>query len=112
MEYYEERNGSETAIRAYMILLFNELLRDYQKYFSSELVHKIDLTITVETINYINLNYKDLTSKTIAEHSNYSPDYIGKLIKKITGKRLTELVKEKRIKQAEYLLQNTEIFKK
>ncbi len=31
MEYYDKKNGMETAIRAYIMLLFNELLRDYQK---------------------------------------------------------------------------------
>jgi AraC family transcriptional regulator, dual regulator of chb operon len=108
MEYYEQRNGVETAIRAYMLLLFNELLRDYQKHLSSQMVYKIGSIITVEILNYINENYKTVNLKTMSQHFNYNSDYIGKLIKKITGKSLTELIKEKKLKQAEYLLENTE----
>ncbi|MCB2360005.1 AraC family transcriptional regulator [Clostridium estertheticum] len=107
MEYYDKKNGMETAIRAYMMLLFNEMLRDYKKYLSSEMVSKIDSTISTEILNYINSNYKVITLKSMADHFSYNPDYIGKLVKKIIGKTLTELVKEKKIKQAEYLLHNT-----
>ncbi|MBU3176632.1 AraC family transcriptional regulator [Clostridium estertheticum] len=109
MEYYDKKNGMETAIRAYMMLLFNEMLRDYKKYLSSEMVSKIDSTISTEILNYINSNYKYITLKSMADHFSYNPDYIGKLVKKIIGKTLTELVKEKKIKQAEYLLHNTKM---
>ncbi|MCB2305480.1 AraC family transcriptional regulator [Clostridium estertheticum] len=109
MEYYDKKNGMETAIRAYMMLLFNELLRDYKKYLTSEMVSKIDSTISTEILNYINKNYKIITLKSMADHFSYNPDYIGKLVKKIIGKTLTELVKEKKIKQAEYLLHNTKM---
>lgn len=108
-EYYEERNGMETAIRAYMLLLFNELLRDYEKYLSSQMIYKIDSTISLEMLNYINSHYKDLNLKSMSEHFNYNPDYIGKLVKKVTGKNLKDLVKEQKIKQAEYLLKNTDM---
>lgn len=109
MEYYQQRNGMETAVRAYMLLLFNELLRDYQNHLPKQIVYKIDSAVSVEILNYININYKDITLKSLAEHFNYNIDYIGKLIKKVTGKNLTELVKEKKLKQAEYLLKHTEI---
>ena len=109
MEYYDKKNGMETAIRAYMILLFNELLRDYKKYLTSEMVSKIDSTISTEILNYINKNYKVITLKSMADHFSYNPDYIGKLIKKVIGRNLTELIKEKKIKEAEYLLHNTKM---
>jgi YesN/AraC family two-component response regulator len=109
MEYYEQRNGMETAIRAYMLLIFNELLRDYEKYLSRQMIYKIDSKISLEILNYINSNYKNLNLKTMSEHFNYSTDYIGKLVKKVTGRNLKDLVKEHRIKQAEYLLKSTEM---
>jgi len=109
MEYYDKKNGMETAIRAYIMLLFNELLRDYKKYLSSEIVSKIDSTISFEILNYIKSNYKDITLKGMADHFSYNPDYIGKLVKKTIGKTLTELVKENKIKQAEFLLSSTKM---
>lgn len=108
-EYYEKRNGMETAIRAYILLLFNELLRDYEKYLSSQMVYKIESNISLEIFNYINNNYKNLNLKDMSEHFNYSVDYIGKLVKKVTGKNIKDLVKEQRIKEAEYFLKNTDM---
>lgn len=108
-EYYEERNGRETAIRAYILLLFNELLRDYGKYLSDPMVCKIDSTISTELLGYIGSNYRELSLREMAGHFNYNPDYLSKLVKKVTGKKMTELVKEQRIKQAAYLLLHTDM---
>ena len=109
MEYYDKKNGMKTAIRAYIMLLFNELSRDYQNYLSSEIVCKINSTISTEILNYISNHYKDITLKSMADHFSYNPYYIGKLVKKIIGKTLTQLIKEKKIEQAKYLLQNTKM---
>ena len=89
-------------------MLFRSL-RDYKKYLTSEMVSKIDSTISTEILNYINKNYKVITLKSMADHFSYNPDYIGKLIKKVIGRNLTELIKEKKIKEAEYLLHNTKM---
>jgi AraC-like DNA-binding protein len=109
LEYYEQRNGMETAIRAYMLLLFNELLRDYEKHLSKRIVYEIDSKINTEIMNYINEHYKTASLKSMAEYFNYSTDYLGKLIKKITGKSLTRLIKDKKLEHAQYLLKNTEM---
>ena len=109
IEYYEERNGMKTAIRAYMLLLFNELLRDYKKYMSDQMVYKIDKTISSEILDYVKNHYKDMNLKTMSEYFNYNPDYMGKLIKKVTGENLKDIVKNQRINQAEYLLKNTDM---
>lgn len=53
MEYYENKNGMETAIRSYMVLIFNELLRYYNEYLPSSVIHKIDSNIYTEIIKYI-----------------------------------------------------------
>ncbi len=45
----------------------------------------------------------------MAEHFGYNPDYIGKLVKKVIGKTLTQLIIEKKINKAEYLLLNTKM---
>lgn len=107
IEYYENKNGMETAVRAYIILLFNELLRDYNKYLPNSIVYKIDTNVAVEIMNYIGDNYKNINLKILAEHFNYSTDYMGKLVRKVTGKNLTELEKNIKIDHAKYLLKNT-----
>lgn len=108
-EFFENRNGYQTAIRAFMLLLFNELIRDYQKYMSERMVQRIDASIVVEILEYIDQNYKTVTLKDLADFFNYSPDYIGKQIKKHTGKTLKDLLREKKLRQAGLLLKDTEI---
>ncbi len=107
MEYYEQRNGVGTAIRAYMLLIFNELFRSYEKHLEKPIVHAIDESISVEMLNYVNEHFKTLSLTTMAKDFNYHPDYFGKVIKKRTGSSLTALVKERKLDYAKYLLVNT-----
>lgn len=107
MEYYENKNGMNTAIRSYMVLIFNELLRDYDNCLPYNLVNKIDSNIASEIMKYVEKNYKNINLKDLAVHFNYSTDYMGKLIKKVTGKNLTELEKSIKINHAKYLLKNS-----
>ncbi|NLU09202.1 MAG: AraC family transcriptional regulator [Clostridiales bacterium] len=107
MEYYDNKTGMKTAIRAYMILLFNELLRDYNRYLPNNIIYKIDSSATVEIMKYIGNDYRNIVLKDLAEHFNYSTDYMGKLVKKITGKTFNELRRNIRMRRAKYLLKNS-----
>lgn len=109
MEYYELRNGHETAIRAYMLLLFNELFRDYQKYLNANQVELIDSAIVVELLAYIEEHYKTVSLKEMAQFFNYNSDYLGKQIKKMTGSSLRDLVKKKKLEEAARLLEYTDL---
>lgn len=109
MEYYDQRNGMSTAIKAYMLLIFNELFRDYEKYMSTQLIHRIEKTIVGEILTYINQNYKTATVKDMSAYFNYSADHLGKQIKKLTGKSIKDLILERRFEQAIYLLENTDM---
>ncbi len=109
IEYYEQRNGMETAIRAYMLLIFNELFRSYEKHLSQSMVNAIDTSISSEIVNYINEHFKELSLTSMAKAFNYHPDYLGKIIKKMTGSSLTTLVKERKLDYAGYLLEHTQM---
>ncbi len=103
-EYFEKRNGMETAVRAYMLLLFNELFRGYSKYMSESIIHQIESSISVEIMKYIDEHFKDLVLKEMAKHFGYSSDYLGKMIKKFTGRSLKDIVIDKKMEQAKLLL--------
>lgn len=109
LEYYEKKNGSETAIRAYILLLFNELIRNYHKYLDNHVIEKVGESVLIEIASYIDENYKTLTLKNMAKVFNYNPDYLGKQIKKMTGVTLKNLVKKRKIKEAAKLLRNTKL---
>lgn len=108
-EYYEGKNGMDTAIMGNMLLLFNEIIRNYQDYLSETSRSKVDSAIVVDIVYYIDQNYKTLTLKEMAKHFNYHFDYLGKQIKKLTGRTLKELVKVRKLREAERLLSTTDM---
>lgn len=109
LEYYNQKNGMDTAIRAYMLLLFNELFRNYQDYLGMQEVARIDSVIVLEVMNYIDTHYKTVSLKEMAQFFNYNSDYLGKQIKKMTGYTLRDIVKKKKLEEAARLLVNTDL---
>ncbi len=63
--------------------------------------------ITVKTLSYVEENYKSGSLSKLAELLHYDISSISREIKKKTGRTYTELVQEKRLSEALYLLKNT-----
>lgn len=51
----------------------------------------------------------NLTLHTLAQHQNVSPGYLATLFKRETGKTVSQYIREKRVKQASYLLATTHL---
>ncbi len=107
IEYFDRQNGMKTAIRAYMLIVFNELIRNYDRYLDELLVSEVKEYIAIDLMKYIDENYMDITQKSMAKVFNYNPDYLGKQVKKLTGKSMKTLVKNRKLKEAVKLLKNT-----
>lgn len=107
-EFYDQRNGSDVAIRAYMLLLFNELIRDYHQYLDEAIVDEVNASVSVDIVAYIEEHYKSITLKSMAQAFNYNPDYLGKQIKRLTGDTLSGMVKKRKLKEAAKMLRNTD----
>ncbi len=107
MEYYEPKIGMDTAIRSYIALLFTELFRDYRQNLNQKIVSQIDTTINSEVIGFIDQNYKTVTLLEIAEHFNFNVDYMGKVVRNITGTSFTGFIKEKKLEEACCLLRHS-----
>lgn len=83
-------------------LLSNVDNSDY--YISSNYIDSLALTV----LKYIDENYQDASLKVIADKIN-QPNYkVSRLLKSYTGKTFSELVIEKRIERAIYLLTYTD----
>ena len=108
-EYFDKRIGSDTAIHAYILLLFTELLRSYKENMGQNLVKDMNITIITEVKKYLCKNYKATDLKTTAQHFHFNSDYLSKLIKNATGESFTGLLQEIRLKEACVLLENTNI---
>lgn len=63
--------------------------------------------LVIDVYSYIEENYRDGELTELAGMLNYDVYWLSREIKKRTGRNYTELVQEKRLNQAAYLLRNT-----
>ncbi|MCR5663576.1 MAG: AraC family transcriptional regulator [Oscillospiraceae bacterium] len=61
----------------------------------------------LSVLRYIEEHYADGSLGEIAARLHYDPPYLSRLIKQSTGRNYTELLQEKRLSQAAWLLRNT-----
>lgn len=64
--------------------------------------------VIIEVLRYIEVNYTRGCFAEIAEQLHYDPSWLSREIKRRTGKTYTQLVQEKRLAQAAFLLRNTD----
>jgi len=90
--------------RTTLSLLFSQLLSytDHLSYTASEDED------TVKLYRYIEENYKTATLTQAAELLSYDIYHLSRIIKKKTDKTFTDLLQDKRLSRAAYLLKNTE----
>lgn len=58
-------------------------------------------------LRYVETNYREGSFAGIAEQLHYNPSWLSREVKRKTGKTYTQLVQEKRLAQAAFLLKNT-----
>ncbi len=63
----------------------------------------------LEVLKYIDENYREGSLAELAERLHYDYSWLSREIKSKTGKTYTALVQEKRIRQAAFLLENTDM---
>lgn len=107
-EYYEPGVCSKEIIDAYMILIFSELLKSFQKReaLQSEIYEK---TYVGKIIQYIEKNYKVCTLKSTADNFGFHPNYLSRYLKEQTGNNFKELVQTQKMNQASFLLVNSDL---
>lgn len=67
-----------------------------------------DQNAVVSTLRYIEEHYADGSLTSIAARLHYELPYLSRLIRQQAGKNYTELLQEKRLSQAAWLLRNTD----
>ena len=67
-----------------------------------------DQNAALSTLRYIEEHYADGSLSAIAARLHYELPYLSRLIRRQTGKNYTELLQEKRLSQAAWLLRNTD----
>lgn len=67
-----------------------------------------DQNAVLSALRYIEEHYADGSLTSIASRLHYELPYLSRLIRQQTGKNYTELLQEKRLSQAAWLLRNTD----
>lgn len=90
-----------------MTLLLLQLMNHSDKIQSHNSDFKEELVVSV--LRYIEDNYKDGSLTELAQIMNYNLYWLSKEIKKQTGKTFKEILQEKKLSQAAYLLNHTRL---
>lgn len=90
-----------------MTLLLLQLMNHSDKIQSHNSDFKEELIVSV--LRYIEDNYKDGSLTELAQIMNYNLYWLSKEIKKQTGKTFKEILQEKKLSQAAYLLNHTRL---
>ncbi|MGB9342334.1 MAG: AraC family transcriptional regulator [Trichococcus sp.] len=107
VNYYDPSFYSEDVTDAYMIIIFSELLKAFQKQQSSE-HRKADQSYIGDILLFIEQNYQDCSLQQIADIFKFNPSYLSRFIKSQAGKSYVALVQELRLNNACILLKNTD----
>lgn len=102
-EYTNSDFQTSFTLEAYLILLFSYLNRQGQcKYYSTD-------EFTMELLDYIREHCAYQNLDEIAEHFGYTPNYMTRLIKKLTGHNYSQIVKESRLQASLNYLSNSDL---
>ncbi|MBO0451793.1 AraC family transcriptional regulator [Candidatus Enterococcus murrayae] len=106
--YFDPSSDSHEIIDAYMIIIFSELLRSFQKKKAQESKRANEFYIG-DILDYMKKNYMDCTLKKVAELFGYNPSYLSRLIHKHVGKSFISIIQDIKLNHASLLLKNSNL---
>ncbi len=101
-----KKSGSNTIIQTTMGLLFMNLSQFTDK-LNQNHPNKYDQSVVFSVLKYIESHYKDGTLSDISSELNQSTYTVSKLLKKHTGFNFKDLLQQRKLQQAAYLLSQT-----
>ncbi|MDE7244595.1 MAG: AraC family transcriptional regulator [Oscillospiraceae bacterium] len=107
MEYIQPTELGTILLEAYLQILLVEMMHGKYEYEQTrESKHSFMLA---RIMNEIELNYQTVNLKSLADKYHYSPDYISRQIKNLTGKNFKDYLLARRMEQVCMLLRNSEL---
>lgn len=103
IEYADRKDDTQLILKPMVLALFMHIARRYR-------LEKTEIqasSLSESIIQYINSHPDSVSLKDIASHFNYHPNYISTLLHKEVGKTFSEIVLEKRMDRAIFLLKGT-----
>lgn len=99
---------SESTIKLYMGLFMIELIKNSDRVERNEEA-SMQHYVIVESLKYIEQNYKDATLYELADRLKQSHYGLSKMIKKATSYTFKELLQERRLVKSKELLEGTDV---
>lgn len=104
LEYIEPTSNGYNLIQNYMQIIFIEML--YSPFEFNQTVNGNRSFKIAEILDYIENNYKTVTLQTLSNQFGYTSKYISDMISTYCNHGFKEIVQNKRLKHATYLLEN------
>lgn len=109
-EYYDRSIGYDEVLDSYMIIIFTELVRIFNRdNIDNSSANGKKSTNIIPMLQYIENNYDTCTLSSMAEDFGYNPNYLGNLLKGKTGKTFSKLKLEHQMKQASMLIVHSQM---
>ena len=102
----EQKTGTNTINQISMGLLFMNLSA-FAENINENYPNQYEQTLVFSVLKYIETHYKNGTLANIADELNQETYYISRLLKKHTGANFKELLQQRKLQQAVYLLKQT-----
>lgn len=99
-EHFDQKLFSQNMIIAKLIELFSELSRLFQITLQGESPLPETSSNISEILDYIENNYSSVTLTSVAEHFNYSPSYVSRIIKTHLNQSFASIVHNKKLENA------------
>ena len=103
MEYADRKEDTQRILKSMLQTMLLEIARRYR----IKKAGTAPKSVSEQILEYMG-DYSDVvTLKDIALHFNYHPNYISALLHRETGRKVTEILLEKRMERAVLLMKNT-----
>lgn len=94
---------------ALLNLIFNYIIRFHAQNAEYEEIILTNSHLIIEIQDYLANNINSATLKTLAQHFNYSPSYLSRLIQQTAGTNFSKILRRIKINKACSLLNNTSL---
>ncbi len=96
------------SLELYVKQLFIHIIRKYEDLaIVSDPIENIKENNLISILAYISANYSQVSLKDVAKSFNYNEGYLGRLIKKYTGKTFATIISEIQMSHAKQLIEDT-----
>ena len=98
----------DEVLSSYVFLIFHELLLRYANERTAMPAPDSVSPTATDLVDYIFANFESVTLASAAESFHFTPDYMGKLVKRLTGESFVDLVRNIRLIKAAELLEKSD----